>query len=265
MCLSEAIPIVTDAAAVASGNPELLLASAATTAGNYMQTQANNASVDAQYKARDAALEQGVQNQQALQAKAQVPFNTAVQNFTPGAQNASLGDLITARQNTINSSVKTPSSFIDPTSNANAPQIVQDSLAQKMGNATQFNNQQGAALATLGGLNDQNVANNLALNTSGNQIGMYDQFAKGQAVADQASTNAAYNNARKSPSALGEALSGAGTALGLDNFTGTTNINGFLGGANGAPVINPATGMTAPESSFLTKTQQNVPMPWLQS
>ena len=253
MCLSQVLPIAADVGSVVSGNPELMLAAAATTAGNYMQTQNNNESLDAQYKARDAALEQGVQNQDALAAKAQVPFSNAVQNFTPGNQNASLGDLVTQRQNTIAANTKTPSSFIDPTSNANAPQVVQDSLAQKMGNATAYANQQGQALGTLGGLNDQNVANNLALNTSGNQIGMYDQFAKGQSVADQASANAAYNNARKSPSIAGELLSGAGTALGLDGATGLTNINGFLGGtpAGGAGLVVQPNGQTAAENSFL--------------
>lgn len=228
MCLSQALPIAADVASVASGNPELMLAAAATTAGNYIQTQNNNASVDAQYKARDAALRQGVQAQDVLAANNQNVLDSATAKFTPGSQNDSLGDLVTTRQNTIANNVNNtvPSSFVDPTKNANAPQVVNDSLAQKMGNATAYANQQGKALGTLGGLSDQNVANSLTLNTSGNQIGMNDAIAKGQAVASQAETNAAYNNARKSPSVLGNVLSTAGTLAGLDAFTGGANSFG---------------------------------------
>lgn len=266
MCLSQALPIVADAASVASGNPELMLAAAATTVGNYMQTQSNNESLDAQYKARDAALEQGIQAQDQIQAKNQNILNNTTQQFTPGAQNQSVGGLITARQNVIsnNTNNTTPSAFIDPTKNANAPQVVQDSLAQKMGNATTFANQQGNALGTLGGLSDQNVANNLALNTSGNAIGMNNTIAKGQAVASQAEENAAYNNARKAPSTLGQGLSTVGTLLGLDGAAGATNINGLLGGTSKIPVVNAATGLDPAETNFLGKAQQGAPLPWLQ-
>lgn len=223
-----------DVAAVVSGNPEALLAAAATTAGNYIQTQNNNASTKAQWDARNNALAQGAATEQGLQTQANNAFSSTLNNVAPAAQQQSLGDIIASRSAAINGNVTPATGTTNPSTNVStAPKVVQDDIASKMAAASGYGTQQGNALAALGSTGDQFLQNNLNLQAGTQNVGQIASTAQGQAGVTKALAESAYNNARKSPSILGKGLSDVGTLLGLDSFTGGNAAN-FITGGNGA-------------------------------
>ena len=240
MCTGAEIPLIA-AAVGASG------------VGSYMQQKENNDNVNRQYNARNAVALQGVQQQDADAAKSNAVLQKTIGQFQAPQQAQDLGSLITARTNTINGNTDTPSAFVDPTANANAPKVVQSELAKKMADAAAFTQQQGGALAKIGATGDQSIGNALNLNTSGNQIGMLSNFAKGDYGVNQAQQRSAYENARKSPNPVWGILQQAGNAAGMY----------AAGGGTIGDIINPGTGagLTQADTSFLNAAQHSAGVP----
>ena len=213
---------------------------AASMAGNYIQAKNNNASQTAQYNARNAVQQQGYDQQKQNAADAQGVLQPAIAGFSAPNQQADLGNLITSRANTINANSATPSTGNLPGAVSTAPKVVQDSLANRIGQAVAFNNQQGDALAKVGATGDQAINNNINLGNTGLKINTIDNNARAQVGVNEAEANAAYNNARKSPSSLGSLLSTAGTAGGIASLgmgagadIGKLITNGFTGAQPG--------------------------------
>lgn len=188
----------------------LIVAAAGATAsagGNYMQAKANNSSLKNQYAARNAVMLQGQQQQEANAAQGQQDLNKTVSGFSAPQQAADLGNIITNRTNTIAGNM-TPST--GDSNISTAPKVVQDDLASKMAKAAAFGTQQAGALAKVGATGDQMLNNSLNLNSGQQVLNTLTDFSKNQARVNQAQQEAAYNNARKPPSTLGQGLSTAG-------------------------------------------------------
>ncbi len=207
---------------------------AASLAGNYMQTQNNNASMQAQVNAKNAALQQGLVQQHQNQAQATDVLNNTLQKFSQPAQEQGLGDVIASRTNAIQNNV-TPAAPVDANIKS-APQVVQSDLAKKMADAAAYGHQQAGALARVGATGDQFLNNNLALNDSGLNLGTISDFSKGQLAVNKLKQEVDANNARKAPSTFGSILSTLGTAGSLYGIA-----NGGLNMLSGA--AGPTTGL----------------------
>lgn len=198
-------------------DPITIAAIAATVGGNYMQTKANNSSVKNQYAARHNVMMQGLEQQQQHQDEANSVLQPTVAGFTPEQQGTDLGAIVTKRSDAINAN-STPSPV---NSNfATAPKVIQSDLADRMGKAAGFSKQQGDALGRVGATNDQALNNALNVNNAGLKIGTISDFSRADKGVNAAQQNEAFNNARKSPSGVGSALSDIGTLLGLYSFAG---------------------------------------------
>jgi hypothetical protein len=219
--------------------PWALAAAAAVSAvANYAQQSENNKNVQRQYNARNAARAQGAAVQDANAAKGQDLLKAATDKFQPAQTSAGLDAAITNRTNAINNNVTTPASINDPTSNANAPQVVQEDLASKMAAATAFGHQQAGALGRIGGTSDAMGNNGLALNDSAQRLGSLSNFAHGDAGVNRAQVEAAGNNARKAAnplwSIIGSLANAAGTAYTAGSGSGTGMAAGkAIGGQTG--------------------------------
>lgn len=197
---------------------------AASMAGNYMQSKQNNSSMKAQYAAKNAAMLQGVAQQDKNAAIGQTDLSKTVQGFQAPQQQQDLGDILTNRTNTIAGNM-TPSTGGENIQGA--PKIVQDDLASKMAKAAAFGTQQAGALAKVGATGDQMVNNNLNLNNGQQTLSTLDDFAKNQARVNQAQQEAAYNNARKPPSTSGQALSTVGNLAAMYGMAGAPGAGGI--------------------------------------
>lgn len=212
--------------------PELALAltaasTAASVAGNYMQTKANNASTQAQVNAKNAALQEGLTQQKQNQDQATGVLNNTLQKFSAPNQQQDLGSLVTNRTNTIAGNM-TPAAAPD-TNLKEAPQVVQSDLANRMAKVAGYGAQQANALAKVGATGDQFNNNALTLGDSGLKLGTISNFAQGQLGVNKLKQSVDANNARKSPNGLGDILSKIGTAgtiagLGAGAGTGLSNL-----------------------------------------
>lgn len=227
------------------------IALGATGLGNYMQQKENNDNTNRQYNALNAVAQQGVAQQDADAAKSGAVLNNTINGFQAPQQGADLGSLVTARQNTINGNTGVPSSLVDPTSNANAPQVVKSDLANKMAGATAYGAQQGNALGAISGNTDQMMTNQINLNTSGQKIGQLSDFAKGDYRANQAQQNSAFANARKAANPLWGMLAQAGNAAGMY----------AAGGGSIGDLISPANVAGQADASFLASAQRSAGLP----
>lgn len=244
MCLaansSSILPAVMDAAAIASGNPELLAATALTTGGNYLQTQQNNKSLEAQYSAKNAAAMQGVAQQQPNIAAAQNTIGNTINDFSPTNQGSSTSSIANSRAHTINANTAPATGVNNPIASVStAPPVVQSALAQKLADAASFNTQQGTALGAVGATGQQLTNNAIDIGNTGSALNQIEGNAKGQEYVNSLQQQAAYTNARKGPSMLGQGLSTAGTLLGLDGLTGGTGASSVGDVINGT-VTQPA-------------------------
>ena len=185
-------------------------AAAASMAGNYIQTQNNNASMQAQTNAKNAALQEGLVQQHQNQAQATDVLNNTLSKFTQPSQQQGLGDVIAQRTNAIQGNM-TPAAAPDTNIKA-APQVVQSDLAKKMSDAAAYGKQQAGALGAMGATNDQFLNNNLNMNDSGLKLNTISNFAQGDLGVNKLKQQVDANNARKSPSSFGNILSSLGTA-----------------------------------------------------
>ena len=223
--------------------PEVALALGATGLGNYMQAKENNASINAQYNARNAVQQQGYDQQKKNAAQAQDVLQPAIAGFQNPNQQADLGALITNRAAAINGNTTIPQTGNDIVSTQ--PKIVQDTLADKIGKAVAYNKQQGDALAALGSTGDQWLNNGIKLQDSGAKINTIDNFARAQQGVNNAQAESAYNNARKAANPLWGILSDIGTVAGADAFAGGGIANGATNGfASAEGAVNGAQAAT---------------------
>ena len=194
-------------------DPVSMAAMAAIAGGNYLQTQNNNASIKSQQNAKNAVIQEGLQQQARTQEQAGAAFNKSLDEFQPQKQEEDLGALVGKRETALNESL-TPATGIDPTSNVStAPKVVQDTLAKRLADATAFGTQQGSARARIGGRNDATLNDSLKMGDAGLDIGLLSDFAKGDARINMYKQAEAWNNARKAPSMFGQGLSTIGSLM----------------------------------------------------
>ncbi len=162
--------------------------------------------------------------------------SNTLNKFQAPQQQQDLGGLVTERTNKIADNVAT-TPMAAPDANINsAPTVVQSDLANKMAKVAGYGAQQGGALAKTGATGDQFLNNELTLNDSGLNLGTISNFAQGQLGVNKLKQTVGANNARKAPSAFGNALSTAGTALSLASMgagAGTGFANLFTGPSTG--------------------------------
>lgn len=218
-----------------SSIPQMLASMALSGVGNYITQSQNNRNTQRQYNAKNEVMMRGVQQQDANAARAKNVLDLTTGKFDAKNQAADLGAMIADRTKAINDNVGTPSSFVDPTSNANAPKVVQSELAKKMADAAAYSTQQGGALGKIGALNDQHLENALKINDSGNQIGTIGNFARGDYGVNQAQQNSAFHNARKAPGMFGEILSTVGNLGSMDAAGGGKGLQTIGDWITGGP------------------------------
>jgi hypothetical protein len=195
--------------------PWALAAAAASAIASYETQSENNANTQRQYNAKNAVQAQGQVQQNANTAQGQSILGNTIAKFQPGQVGADTNTAIANRTNALTANLTTPASINDPTSNANAPQVVQDDLANKMAGAAAFGAQQADALGRIGGNTDAAVGQAINLNSSGQQLGQLSNFAHGDAGVNQAQAEAAYNNARKPANPLWGLVGTAASALAM--------------------------------------------------
>lgn len=241
-----------------------LAAAAASAAGNYIQTENNNKSMQAQTNAKNSALQEGLVQQKHNQEQATNVLDNTLNKFAKPAQEQGLGDVIAGRTQTIQNNM-TPAAPADTNIKA-APQVVKSDLASKMADAAAYSKQQAGALGALGGHNDQLFGNELNLGDSGMHLGTISNFAQGDLGVNKLKQSVDANNARKAPSSFGSLLSTLGTAgslysagAGLSNL-GAAGPSTGLGDAIWGPAPNtfPSGVSSVPATGFTSSTPMMV-------
>lgn len=207
-----------------------IASTAATVGGNYLQQKNNNASNAAQVNARNAAAAEGVKQQQPNIQQGQDTLNQTIQKFSGENQANDLGSLVASRTSAINANDTPATGTADPLTNiSNAPQVVKSDLADKIGKATAYANQQGGALGKMGATGDLFNNNAITLANSGTDLNNLTSKANEEARVNLMKQNSDAANARKAPSSLGELLSTAGTIGGIASAAGGGFTNIFNG------------------------------------
>ncbi|MGZ5940171.1 MAG: hypothetical protein ACXWLD_09140 [Rhizomicrobium sp.] len=197
--------------------------------GSLISGNEANSNAQAQQNARNAATQAELARSKVYGQQSRGEFDKSAALFAPGAQDASraaatndLGTLLTNNAPT--------AAQVGTITTASAPRVVGATENSKLGDVFARAAQNNSNLAALKGY-DQNTFNtNLGMNQQGRNIDQIGDFAKTSAGVNQVEQRAAYTNAYKPPSGIGELLSfggniGANMAgrgnLKLPNFTGS--------------------------------------------
>lgn len=207
-------------------------------AGNYIQTRSNNASLQAQTNAKNAALQEGLKQQQQRQQEATGVLNKTLEKFSAPAQEQGLGDIIAARTAAIQKNT-TPAAPVEANIKA-APQVVQSDLAKKMSSAAAYGAQQAGALGAMGATGDMFGNNAIALNDNGLNLNTVANFAKGELDVNRLKQQVDYNNARRAPNTWGNILSTLGQGMSLAG-AGSGAAAGVVDGIKSMAAPGPST------------------------
>lgn len=208
-------------------------------AGSLIKTNEANENAQNIANARNAATTAELERQKKYGVAARGEFDKSLDLFGPGTQEASLAKA----QSDIGSTLvhNTPDAArVGTITTANAPAAVGASEGKKLGDVFNYLGQSATNLGNLKGY-DQNTFNtNLGLNQTGRNIDTIGDFAKVSSGVNKTEQQAAFTNAYKPPSGIGELLSFGGN-LGA-NMAGRGNIKvpGF-GGSMASPTFNPGT------------------------
>lgn len=195
-----------------------ITAAALSAGGSAINGYERNQSQNDMVNARNAATQREMERQKVFQGQTQQMFDQSVGNFAPGAQAKSLAD----QQGGVAQALqRNAPADVGGISTASAPRVVGANENRVVGDVRQRQAGLGDIMAKLAGYDQNTFQNNLKLNDSAREIDRVGDFAKTSAAVNGLEQKAAYNNAYKAPSGLGDLLSFAG------------NIGSFYGGKGG--------------------------------
>lgn len=177
-------------------------------------------------QARNAATQAELQRQREYQAQASGVQSDTMAKFTPEQQAKDL----TTQQTTATKGFQDNTPTIDSaafTSGAGAPRVVQDAAAKKVGDVFTRASNLNTSLGGLTGYDQRFFGNNIDLNNSARKLGTINDFAKTSSAVGGLEQSAAYSNAYRPNSGIGDIMQFAG------------NVGAY---GSGKGWFNPATG-----------------------
>lgn len=183
--------------------------------------------------ARNAATRSELERNHGYQKEARSQFDRTADQFTPENQAQALASEKSSVADAFRSNAPT-SAEAGSISTAGAPRVVADSanksVADAFGRADKMNN----ALGNVAGWDQRFFKNNINLNDSARNLDLTSDFARTSAAVNGLEQTAAYNNAYKPPSGIGDILQFAGN---VGAFKAGGGKLPFFG--NSAPVGQP--------------------------
>lgn len=211
-------------------DPITIAALAASAAGTALTGYEQNQTQNAMIGARNSATQAELLRQQDFQRQADATHQATMTKFKPEQQ---AKDLTTQQATaTENYTANTPSAATTTTpTSAGAPRVVQDAAAKSAGDVFRRASNYNAALGNLTGYDQRFFNNNLNLNSSARKLATTSDFARTSAAVNGIEQNAAYRNAFRPNSGMGDLL----------QFGGNVGAYGA-----GKGWFNPATKATTP-------------------
>lgn len=158
--------------------------------------------------ARNAATMAELDRQRGYQAKSQKLFDESLNNFTPETQAKSLTDAQGA--STAGYQANAPISA-GSVSTGSGPKVVKTAEDKAVADAFARGSAKDAALGKLQGWDQRAFNNNVNLNDSGRNLDLNTDFAKTSAAVGGLEQDAAYRNAYRPNSGIGDILGFAGS------------------------------------------------------
>lgn len=186
-------------------DPMTAAAVGASAVGSMISGQERADSLNSQVTARNQATQAELARSKAFGDESRGIFDTSVNQFTPQAQGQALatgqGDAGKAFQANMPSQAS-----VGSITTAGAPRVVGQSEGNKVADTFTRLGQSAQQHGNLAGYDQQMFGNKVALNDSGRRIDTIGDFAKTSAGVNQVEQRAAYNNAAKPSSGIGELL-----------------------------------------------------------
>lgn len=208
------------------------LALGASAAGGLISGNEANANAKRQQDARNAATMAELERQKKYGEQSRGQFDQSMNLYAPGAQDASLAKSQSDVGSILAGNAPTAES-VGSITTANAPKVVGATEGQKLGDVFSRIAQNNQNLGALKGYDQNTLANKIALNSTGRNIDVTGDLSKTSAGVNKLEQQAAYTNAYKPPSGIGELLSfggnlgsyyAGGGKLGLPKFGGSTTL-----------------------------------------
>ncbi len=160
-------------------------------------------------EARNAATRAELERQRKMQAQAGQIFNDTQKSFEPESQAKALTDQQTAVTDNFQGGTPTATD-IGSISSAGAPRVVKEAADKKVGDVFNRASKLNTSLGTLRGYDQNFFNNNVNLNDSARKLGTVSDLARTSAAVNGLEQNAAYRNAYKPNSGIGDILGFAG-------------------------------------------------------
>lgn len=193
-------------------------------AGSAINGMESSNTANAMVGARNRATQQELGRQKAYGTESRGVFDTAMGGFTPEAQTNRLASSQTTAANNFASNAPTDVGTI---TTSTAPRVVGNSENRRVADAFKAVGDRNAAHGKLTGYDQTFFDNNADLLNTGRRIDTVGDFAKVSSGVNRAEQDAAYRNAYKPNSGIGDLLQLAGS------------VGGYYGGKGGGlPFLN---------------------------
>lgn len=204
----------------------------ASIAGSLISRSEATKNANATAAARNAVLQPYLEKQRGLETEGRGYLDKTLGTYAPG--NTQLQDAQDARNATISGTVGNMSDPNTVPTTRGAPPAVKGEIAKRMLDAFQRSTAHAKALGNAGGYGDQWFNNNVDINDTSRNIGVLNNFSRGNTGILQSQQDLAEAAAYKRPSLWGSILQAGGSAL-----LGASGRGFSLGGA--APLSNGST------------------------
>lgn len=206
-----------------------MVLSAAGSAVNGMETSNNQRR---QESARSAAAAAEYARQQQYANEGRTVFDQSVRDQGPDAARARVQQGQETRRKVLTDAANAPVRTDGPVQ-ASAPAVVQSEIGRKVADALLNAKNSATNLANLTGYDDGAQGGAIALGRSNSALADTQSKAAGSAMVAPLEMEAAYNNAYRNPSGIGDLLGLAGRGVTLAGATGWNPFKGSVGSGPG--------------------------------
>lgn len=217
-------------------DPISAMAVAAGAAGSGINAYETNRTQKAMTNARNAATQAELERQRAYQAQSGAEFDKAVGNFSAENQaqrltneQARVGDAFAQNAPT--------AEMVGQIGTGGAPRVVQAEETRVLGDSFTKGAERNKNAAKLAGWDQRAFGNKLDLNQSGRNLDLTADLSRTSAAVGGLEQNAAYKNAFRPNSGIGDLLQFAGQIGGYQAGKGGFKVPGATG--NAMPAYNP--------------------------
>lgn len=222
-------------------DPVTIGSAAVAGAGSLISANEKQDSDRAQVTARNAATNAEIERQKVYGDRSRGEFDKSMTAFAPGAYEANrgaatagIGDVLTGQTPT--------QAQVGGITTGNAPAIVGATEKAGLGSVFTRAAQNNTNLATLKGYDQNQFNTNLQLGQQGRNIDTIGDFSKVSAGVSKTEQDAAFNNAKKPSSGIGELLSFAGNIGANQAGKGSIKLPAFTGSMAPATLGNSGIG-----------------------